>query len=170
MRVRGYLSTCFGCPYEGDVPPARVADLARALLDLGVFEVAVSDTIGIAHPGRSGRCSTRWRRASPSSASRCTCTTRAARRSPTCWPGLAGRHHHLRRVRGGLGGCPYAPGATGNLATEDLVYMLHGLGIHTGVQLDALLGASAFIAKRLGTRLPSRYCQAWRASSGRQVS
>ena len=68
---------------------------------------------------------------------------------------------------GGLGGCPYAPGATGNLATEDLVYMLHGLGITTGVNLEALLGVSTFIGDRIGTRLPSRYYQAWRATAGR---
>jgi hydroxymethylglutaryl-CoA lyase len=71
---------------------------------------------------------------------------------------------------GGLGGCPYAPGATGNLATEDLVNLLHGLGIETGVDLDALLGASRFIEARLGSRLPSRYYQAWRASSQRKES
>jgi hydroxymethylglutaryl-CoA lyase len=164
MRVRGYLSTAFGCPYEGPVPPATVATLAARLIDLGVFEVAVSDTIGIAHPGQV----------------------------PTVLEAVLGRvpvdhlalHFHDTRgtalanvmasldfgvatfdaSAGGLGGCPYAPGAAGNLATDDLIYMLNGLGAETGVALSAVWDASAFIESRLDHRLPSRYFQAVRAS------
>src|SRR5216684_410133 len=163
LRVRGYLSVAFGCPYEGDVLPERVADIASRLLALGVFEVAVSDTIGVAHPGQIPAV-----------------LERVLERIPVeC---LALHFHDTRGTAlanvlaalsfgvvtfdasaGGLGGCPYAPGAAGNLATDDLIYMLDGLGIETGISLAALSEASAFIATRLDHRLPSRYAQAYAA-------
>jgi hydroxymethylglutaryl-CoA lyase len=168
LKVRGYLSTAFGCPFEGDVPIARVADVAKRLLSMGAYEVAISDTIGIAHPGQ-------------------------VRSSldvliPEIGVHRLALHFHDTRgtalanilialdngVRtfdasaGGLGGCPYAPGATGNVATEDVVYMLNGLGFETGVDLDALVHASAFIEEKIGRPLPSRYYQAAkRATYGR---
>ena len=160
MRVRGYLSTAFGCPFEGDVAPDRVADVAARLLGLGVFEVAVSDTIGIAHPGQVPRV-----------------LDAVLARVPVDQVAL---HFHDTRgtalanvlaalpfgiatfdaSAGGLGGCPYAPGAAGNLATDDLIYMLDGLGMDTGVALAAVSEASAFIASKIDHRLPSRYAQA----------
>jgi hydroxymethylglutaryl-CoA lyase len=166
IRVRGYLSTAFGCPFEGAVDPVRVADVAAALIDMGAFEVAVSDTIGIAHPGQVPRV-----------------VGAVAERVPLAKIGL---HFHDTRgtalanvlaaldlgvatfdsSAGGLGGCPYAPGATGNLATEDLVYMLDGLGIETGVNLEALIEASRFIETRLDHQLPSRYFRATVNRSG----
>ena len=166
LRVRAYLSTAFGCPYEGEVPPERVADLAARLTGLGAFEVAVSDTIGIAHPGQVPRV-----------------LDAVLARVPVEQVAL---HFHDTRgtalanvltalpygvatfdaSAGGLGGCPYAPGAAGNLATDDLIYMLNGLEIETGVSLAALSDATAFIATRLDHRLPSRYAQAV-ASTGR---
>lgn len=164
LRVRGYLSTCFGCPFEGDVPPARVARLAARLLALGVFEVVLSDTIGVAHPARV------WRvldEVLPVVAAHSV----AMHFHDTRGTGLANVLAALERgiavfdaSAGGLGGCPFAPGATGNLATEDLVYMLDGLGIHTGVHLDALLDASRFIESRVGHALVSRV---YRAEAGR---
>lgn len=164
MRVRAYVSTAFGCPYEGDVPAERVADVAAALVTMGAFEVAISDTIGIAHPGQVPHV-----------------VNAVAARVPLRQLAL---HFHDTRgtalanvltaldlgVRvfdascGGLGGCPYAPGASGNLATEDLVYMLNGLGIRTGIDLEALVDASAFIEPRAGGALPSRYYQATKRS------
>jgi hydroxymethylglutaryl-CoA lyase len=166
MRVRAYLSTAFGCPFEGHVDPRRVGEVAEALLGMGAYEVAVSDTIGIAHPGQV----------------------------PLVIDAVVGRipldrialHFHDTRgtalanvltalslgiatfdsSAGGLGGCPYAPGATGNLATEDLVYMLDGLGITSGVDLDAVVQASAFIEERVGHALVSRYYRAARAGAG----
>ena len=160
LRVRGYLSTAFGCPFEGAVPPQQVADVAARLFALGVFEVAVSDTIGIAHPGQVP-----------------TVLEAVLARVPA--QHLALHFHDTRGTAlanvltalpfgittfdasaGGLGGCPYAPGAAGNLATDDLVYMLDGLGIETGVSLAALSEASAFIASRLDHPLPSRYARA----------
>jgi hydroxymethylglutaryl-CoA lyase len=165
LRVRGYLSTAFGCPYEGDVPPARVADLAARLVDLGVFEVAISDTIGVGHPGQVPRV-----------------LDAVLARVPAAQVAL---HYHDTRgtalanvlaslpygiatydaSAGGLGGCPYAPGAAGNLATDDLIYMLDGLGIETGVSLAAVSEASAFISSKIDHRLPSRYAQAMAAKN-----
>jgi hydroxymethylglutaryl-CoA lyase len=160
LRVRGYLSTAFGCPFEGAVAPAQVAEVASRLADLGVFEVAVSDTIGIAHPGQV-----------PAVLEAVLARVPADR--------LALHYHDTRGTAlanvlaslpfgiatydasaGGLGGCPYAPGAAGNLATDDLVYMLDGLGIETGVSLAAVSDASRFIASKIDHRLPSRYAQA----------
>jgi hydroxymethylglutaryl-CoA lyase len=162
MRVRGYLSTAFGCPFEGAVAPSRVADVAARLIQMGAFEVAVSDTIGIAHPGQVPRV-----------------VEAVATEVPIARIAL---HFHDTRGTalanvlaalplgvetfdascGGLGGCPYAPGATGNLATEDLVYMLDGLDIETGVDLRALVDASTFMQSRVDHPLPSRYFQAAR--------
>ncbi|MGE5360645.1 MAG: hydroxymethylglutaryl-CoA lyase [Bacteroidales bacterium] len=162
VLVRGYLSTCFGCPYEGPVPVARVAELASRMLDLDVFEVVLSDTIGVAHPGQVAEV-----------------VGTVARRVPL--EHLALHFHDTRGTAlanvlmalqmgivtfdasaGGLGGCPYAPGATGNLATEDLIYMLNGLGIETGVDLDDLAAASRCIEKAIRHELPSRYLHAER--------
>ena len=165
IPVRAYVSTAFGCPFQGDVPPSAVARVASALVEMGAFEVAISDTIGIAHPGQVPRV-----------------IGAVTERVPI--DRLALHFHDTRGTAlanvlasldlgvttfdasaGGLGGCPYAPGATGNLATEDLIYMLHGLGIETGVDLNALLDASRFIESRVGHALPSRY---YRAEMGRR--
>jgi hydroxymethylglutaryl-CoA lyase len=167
LRVRGYLSTAFGCPFEGAVPPEQVAEVAARLFALGVFEVAISDTIGIAHPGQVPIV-----------------LEAVLARVPA--DHLALHFHDTRGTAlanvltalpfgittfdasaGGLGGCPYAPGAAGNLATDDLVYMLNGLGVATGVSLPALGDASAFIASRLDHPLPSRYAQAVRSPASR---
>jgi isopropylmalate/homocitrate/citramalate synthase len=163
MRVRGYLSTAFGCPFDGAVDPRRVGEIARQLIDLGVYEVAISDTIGMAHAGQVAP------------------VIEAAVGAGVPIDRLALHFHDTRGqalanvmaalplgVRtfdasaGGLGGCPFAPGATGNLATEDLVYLLDGLGYETGVSLPAVLDASAFIEPRVGHPLPSRVYRASR--------
>jgi hydroxymethylglutaryl-CoA lyase len=165
IRVRGYVSVAFGCPFEGEVAPARVAQVAEALLNMGVFEVAISDTIGIAHPGRI-------RGVVAVVAERVPLHRVALHLHDTRGTALANVLSALElgittfdASAGGLGGCPYAPGATGNLATEDLVYMLNGLGIETGVDLAALVQASAFIEPRVGHPLPSRYYRATVASA-----
>jgi hydroxymethylglutaryl-CoA lyase len=160
MRVRGYLSTAFGCPYEGAVAPEKVATLAARLLDLGVFEVAISDTIGIAHPGQVTQVLDTVLARMPADRialhfhdTRGTALANVLTALPC---GIATFDASV----GGLGGCPYAPGAAGNLATEDLIYMLNGLGAETGVSLPALSDASSFIGSRLDHPLPSRYAQA----------
>lgn len=160
LRVRGYLSTCFGCPYEGFVPPERVARLAARWLAIGVHEVVLSDTIGIAHPGQvrdvleevAGQVPVA-RTALHLHDTRGTALANAAM-------GLTLGVRTFDASAGGLGGCPYAPGAAGNLATEDLVFMLEGLGCRTGVVLDALVAASRFIEGRLDHPLPSRVFRA----------
>jgi hydroxymethylglutaryl-CoA lyase len=164
--TRGYISACFGCPYEGDVAPAKVLDVALRLIDLGVDEVCLGDTIGVSTPGGVERM-----------------LEPVLARIP---PERLGLHFHdtrgtalantLRALQlgcfvfdasaGGLGGCPYAPGAAGNLASEDLLYMLHGMDIHTGVDLGRVMEASRFIAERLGRPLTSKVYQAERAAAG----
>jgi hydroxymethylglutaryl-CoA lyase len=162
IRVRGYVSTAFGCPFEGDVAPQRVANVSAALIDMGAFEVAVSDTIGMAHPGQVPEVV-------DVVASRIGIERVALHFHDTRGTALANVLAALHlgvttfdASAGGLGGCPYAPGATGNLATEDLVYMLDGLEIETGVDLAALAEASAFMEPRVGHALPSRYFRATR--------
>ena len=160
LRVRGYLSTAFGCPYEGDVAPERVADVAKRLLDVGVFEVAVSDTIGIAHPGQVPKVLDAVLARMP--ADRVALHFHDTRGTALANV-LAALPYGIRTFdasAGGLGGCPYAPGAAGNLATDDLIYMLNGLGATTEVSLEKLSEASAFIATKIDHRLPSRYAQA----------
>ncbi|MGE3275746.1 MAG: hydroxymethylglutaryl-CoA lyase [Vicinamibacterales bacterium] len=163
LRVRGYLSTAFGCPFEGAVDPRVVADVAARLHDLGVYEVAVSDTIGIAHPGQVPlvveAVAARVPRARIALHFHDTRGTALANVLAGLDAGIA----TFDSSAGGLGGCPYAPGAAGNLATEDLLYMLDGLGIETGVQLEGVMQASALIEGRLDHPLPSRYVQAERA-------
>ncbi len=159
LRVRAYLSTCFGCPYEGAVLPSRVAEVARRLLDLGVFEVAVSDTIGVAHPGQIPPVLDAVAAVVPLNqlALHFHDTRGTALANVLC--GLDYGVTTFDSSAGGLGGCPFAPGAAGNLATEDLLYMLDGLGIESGVNLAQVATASRFIESRLDHRLPSRYLQ-----------
>jgi len=166
LRVRGYLSTAFGCPFEGDVPIDRVIRLTSALLEAGVYEVAVSDTIGIAHPGQVRQVLSELTRAVPAA-------SLALHFHDTRGTALANVLASLEfgiptfdASAGGLGGCPYAPGAAGNLATEDLLYLLHGLGYETGVSLDQVVAASFFIEPLVGHPLPSRYFRA-RSSTAR---
>jgi hydroxymethylglutaryl-CoA lyase len=160
LRVRGYVSTAFGCPFEGEIAPTRVGSVAAALVEIGAFEVAISDTIGIAHPGQV-------RPVVEAVAERIPLAQIALHFHDTRGTALANVLTALQigiatfdASCGGLGGCPYAPGATGNLATEDLIYMLDGMGIETGVNLDTLVEASRFIEPRVGHPLPSRYYQA----------
>jgi hydroxymethylglutaryl-CoA lyase len=159
MWVRGYVSTCFGCPYEGRVEPGRVVAVARRLAEIGCAEVSIGDTIGVAVPSQVTDVMGRLLEAVPGAS-------------------LAVHFHDTRGIAlanvlaalqsgiavvdssaGGLGGCPYAPGASGNLATEDLLYMLHGMGIETGVDIAKVAAASRALGPKLGHRLPSRFLQ-----------
>jgi hydroxymethylglutaryl-CoA lyase len=167
VRVRGYVSTAFGCPYEGDVAPAKAADITARLLDLGVFEVAVSDTIGIAHPGQVARVLDVLLARIPVEQVALHFHDTRGTALANVLTALSYGISTFDASAGGLGGCPYAPGAAGNLATDDLVYMLDGLGVKTGVSLTALSSASAFIGERLDHPLPSRYAQAVAAASRR---
>lgn len=160
IAVRAYVSTAFGCPFEGEVAPERVAAVSGALIEMGAFEVSISDTIGIAHPGQVPVVL-------DAVTSRVPLEKIALHFHDTRGMALANVLTALQRgvatfdaSAGGLGGCPYAPGATGNLATEDLIYMLDGLGVATGVSLAALVQASRFMESRVGHPLPSRYYRA----------
>lgn len=160
LRVRGYLSTCFVCPFEGPIAPAQVADVSRRLYELGVYEVVISDTIGAAHPGQVPQVL-------DAVAAHVGLTNIALHFHDTRGTALANVLAALDygvttfdSSAGGLGGCPFAPGAAGNLATEDLLFMLNGLGIDTGVSLDGVAKASRFIESKLDHKLPSRYLQA----------
>lgn len=160
LWVRGYVSTAFGCPYEGSVPVQAVVDVSRKLVDLGVDEVVISDTIGVATPGNvvsmvealSGKLA-RSELALHFHDTRGTALANVL-------AGLQTGISTFDSSAGGLGGCPYAPGASGNLATEDLLYMLEGLGIQTGVSLQAVVEASAFLAGVLDRAPSSKYFQA----------
>ena len=160
LRIRGYVSTCFGCPFEGEVSPSQVARVAARLFDLGVFEVSISDTIGVAHPGQVPRVlDAVTKEIALSQTALHFHDTRGSALANV----LAGLDYGVATFdssAGGLGGCPFAPGAAGNLATEDLLYMLDGLGIETGVSLARVVESSRFIETRLDHRLPSRYLQA----------
>lgn len=167
MWVRAAVSTAFGCPFQGDVPVAAVVRVCERLLALGVDELSVADTIGVATPNQVVEVVGALASAVP--------------------PERLGLHFHDTRgtamantlaalelgVRifdtssGGLGGCPFAPGATGNCATEDLVYMLHKMGIATGIDLDKLRAASRFIQGKLGRPLASRAYTALEAADAR---
>ncbi|MCL4848129.1 MAG: hydroxymethylglutaryl-CoA lyase [Acidobacteria bacterium] len=160
VRVRGYLSTSFGCPFEGAVPVERVADVAARLVDLGVFEVSVSDTIGVANPGQVGPVVAAVARHTPLAAVALHFHDTRGMALANVLAGLLAGVTTFDASAGGLGGCPFAPGAAGNLATEDLVHMLDGLGIETGVSLAGVVEASRLTARAVGHPLPSRVYQA----------
>jgi hydroxymethylglutaryl-CoA lyase len=166
--VRGYVSTAFGCPYEGAVPLGSVLRVAGALAEMGVDEISIGDTIGVATPGQVAEVAGALQREMP-------VERLAMHFHDTRGTALANVLAALQMdiaifdsSSGGLGGCPYAPGATGNLATEDLLYMLHGMGLETGVDLDRVRAASRFIAGALRREsLPSRAFTALEAQSAR---
>lgn len=156
VRVRGYLSMCFGCPFEGDIAEEQVVRLVKRLADLGVYEVSIGDTIGIADPAQVKRL--------------------VAKLIDAVGADKLAMHFHDTRgtalanvlaslelgIRtfdaslGGLGGCPHAPAATGNLATEDVVYMLHRMGYTTGLDLEKLIEINKWMTEKIGHELPSR--------------
>ncbi|AXI77660.1 hydroxymethylglutaryl-CoA lyase [Peterkaempfera bronchialis] len=161
VRVRGYLSMCFGDPWEGPVPPAQVVEVGRRLMELGCDELSLGDTIGVATPGQVTALLAALDRAgvAPQRLAVHFHDTYGQALANT----LAALHFGVSVVdasAGGLGGCPYAKSATGNLATEDLVWMLHGLGIETGVDLEALAATSVWLAGHLGRPSPSRTVRA----------
>ncbi|MFF1449357.1 hydroxymethylglutaryl-CoA lyase [Streptomyces sp. NPDC058274] len=161
VHVRGYLSMCFGDPWEGAVPVPQVVRVCRALLDLGCDELSLGDTIGVATPGhvRALLAALNEQHIPTSALGVHFHDTYGQALSNT----LAALQHGVTTVdasAGGLGGCPYAKSATGNLATEDLVWMLQGLGIDTGVDLGRLTATSVWMAGQLGRPSPSRTVKA----------
>lgn len=160
IRVRGYVSCVLGCPYEGAVDPARVADVAEQLFKMGCYEISLGDTVGVGTPGKA-------QAVVAETAKRLPLAQLAAHFHDTYGQALA----NLLAVMemgistidcsiAGLGGCPYAKGASGNVATEDVLYMLNGLGIETGVEMELLLVASRFVSERLGRPPASKVARA----------
>jgi hydroxymethylglutaryl-CoA lyase len=165
IRVRGYVSTAFGCPYEGEVAPEKVLEVCARLLDLGCYEVSVGDTIGVGTPMQVQGVIGMLLQVIPASKLAMhfhdTRGTALANTLSALEMGIA----TFDASAGGLGGCPYAPGASGNLATEDLVYMLNSMAIETGVDMKRLVDASTKIAPYLDHPLPGKYLQACRKQS-----
>ena len=160
LRVRAYVSTVYGCPYEGAVDPGKAVELARALRQLGCYQISLGDTIGVANPRQVRDVLSRVIAEVPK-------------------PEVAVHFHDTRGTAlanilvavemgittvdaalGGLGGCPYAPGASGNVATEDVVYMLEGMGVRTGVDLDRLVDCARLASTLVGHEVPSKYYRA----------
>jgi hydroxymethylglutaryl-CoA lyase len=160
LRVRAYVSTVYGCPYEGAVDPNKALELCRALRALGCYQISLGDTIGVANPRQVRDVLSRVLAETPA-------------------PDVAVHFHDTRGTAlanilvsvemgittvdaalGGLGGCPYAPGASGNVATEDVVYMLEGMGVRTGVDLDRLIDCSRLASSLVGHEMPSKYYRA----------
>ena len=170
LRVRGYVSCSLGCPYEGEVPPERVLEVTARLLDIGCYEVSIGDTIGVGTPLQvQGLIGLLLQVVPPEKLAMHFHDTRGTALANT----LAALDMGIATFdasAGGLGGCPYAPGASGNMATEDLVYMLNGLGIPSGVDLDKLIAASSVIAPFLDHPLPGKYLQACSRASARTAS
>lgn len=160
VAVRAYLSTAFGCPYEGEVDPERVVGLCRELRAMGVYQVSVSDTIGVANPAQVEDVMSRVLAAVPLDAVAVHFHDTQGTALANCVTAMQLGVTTIDSSIGGLGGCPYAPGAAGNLATDDLVAMLHSMGIETGIDLDKLILASRQAASFVGHDLPSKYLKA----------
>ncbi len=160
MRVRAYVSTVWGCPYEGDVDPEASLAITRTLLELGCYQVSLGDTIGVATPLVTKRLVSRFldEFAAPRLALHFHDTRGTALANALVGLDLGIRDFDSSVA--GLGGCPYAPGAAGNLATEDLVYMLEGMGVQTGIDLDKLIEAGRVAEAVVGRRLPGKVHQA----------
>ncbi|MBX2994185.1 MAG: hydroxymethylglutaryl-CoA lyase [Bdellovibrionaceae bacterium] len=160
IKVRGYLSCCFGCPFEGDIDEKKVVELTKRLIKMGCYEVSIGDTIGIAHPGQVKSLFAKLKRAVPVKK-------------------LAGHFHDTRGTAlvniltayemgvrvfdsslGGLGGCPYAPGSAGNVATEEVVFMFEGMGVSTGLDLELLIEANHWMSGVMKKELTSRLSKA----------
>jgi hydroxymethylglutaryl-CoA lyase len=164
LWVRGYLSTVFGCPYEGRVDPVRAASVATRLWELGVDEISLGDTIGVATPAGVGEVLGAIGARIPRESTALHMHDTRGTALVNVMAGLLLGVRTFDASSGGLGGCPFAPGATGNAATEDVVYLLHGLGVRTGVDVEKLVAATSPMEEALGRPLPGHVYQAWRRS------
>jgi hydroxymethylglutaryl-CoA lyase len=169
VPVRGYISVVLGCPYQGEVKPAAVAEVAKSLYAMGCYEVSLGDTIGVGTPGKTKAMLDAVAKEVP--------IDKLGGHFHDTW-GQALANVYAAMEMGvatfdssvsGLGGCPYAKGATGNVATEDVLYMLNGLGIATGVDFDKLFDAGQFISNHLGRKPVSRAAAAYAAKRAREA-
>jgi hydroxymethylglutaryl-CoA lyase len=160
VRVRAYVSTVFGCPYEGAVDPAKVVALVKELRARGVYQVSLGDTIGVGTPLQVQSVLGQVLEVAPAEQLAVHFHDTRGTALANVLVALGVGITTVDSALGGLGGCPYAPGASGNLATEDVVYMLEGMGIETGVDLDALVACAQKVAVWVGHELPSKYLRA----------
>jgi isopropylmalate/homocitrate/citramalate synthase len=142
IQVRGYVSTVIACPYEGKIKPQAVADMARKMLDMGCYEISLGDTIGVGTPADVSRLLDTVLKVIPAEKLAVHFHDTYGQALANILTALDYGIATIDSSVGGLGGCPYAPGASGNVATEDVLYMLNGMGIETGVDLDAIVAAA----------------------------
>jgi len=166
IPFRGYVSCAWGCPYDGDVAPKQVTDVVKRFIDLGAYEISLGDTIGVGNPKQTERLLREVK-------DNVDLNKVALHLHDTRGTALSNITVALQMgvsafdsSAGGLGGCPYAPGAAGNVATEDLVYMLNGMGIESGIDLDKLCEVSLRMEKLLGRPSPSKVLATYRATAG----
>jgi hydroxymethylglutaryl-CoA lyase len=170
IRVRGYVSCVLGCPFDGEIRPQAVVDVARALWDLGCYEVSLGDTIGVGTPVKARQLLRAVAGAVPMAGLAMHFHDTYGQALANLYAGMEEGARVIDSAAGGLGGCPYAPGATGNVATEDVVYMLEGMGIATGVDMAKLVDASNEISRLIGRPPVSRVAAAVNAKKKRVVS
>ncbi|AND89701.1 MULTISPECIES: hydroxymethylglutaryl-CoA lyase [Bradyrhizobium] len=170
IKVRGYISCVLGCPFDGEIKPKAVADLASTLWDLGCYEISLGDTIGVGTPAKAKEMLRAVSADIPAANLAMHFHDTYGQALANLYAGLEQGVRVIDAAAGGLGGCPYAPGATGNVATEDVVYMLEGMGISTGVDMEKLLAATNEMSGVLGKPPVSRVASALNAKKKRTTS
>ncbi|MGM5019357.1 hydroxymethylglutaryl-CoA lyase [Tardiphaga sp. 367_B4_N1_1] len=165
IRVRGYVSCVLGCPYDGDVAPQAVVDVSKTLFDLGCYEVSLGDTIGVGTPSKARQMLRAVAGSVPMPKLAMHLHDTYGQALANLYAGMEEGCRVVDSAAGGLGGCPYAPGATGNVGTEDVVYMLEGMGIATGVDMNKLLAATNTISALIGRPPVSRVASALNAKT-----
>ncbi|MEY9588792.1 hydroxymethylglutaryl-CoA lyase [Bradyrhizobium yuanmingense] len=170
LKVRGYISCVLGCPFDGEIKPKAVADLASTLFELGCYEISLGDTIGVGTPAKAKEMLRAVAANIPAARLAMHFHDTYGQALANLYAGLEEGVRVIDAAAGGLGGCPYAPGATGNVATEDVVYMLEGMGIRTGVDMEKLLAATNAMSVVLGKPPVSRVASALNAKKKRAVS
>lgn len=170
VKVRGYISCVLGCPFDGEIKPKAVADLAKTLWDLGCYEISLGDTIGVGTPVKAKEMLRAVASHIPTAKLAMHFHDTYGQALANLYAGMEEGVRVIDAAAGGLGGCPYAPGATGNVATEDVVYMLEGMGIKTGIDMDRLLAATNEMSRLLGKPPVSRVAAALNAKRKRAAT
>ena len=161
--MRGYISCVLGCPFDGEVKPQAVVDVAQALWDLGCYEISLGDTIGVGTPLKATQLLRAVAGSVPMAHLAMHFHDTYGQALANLYAGMEEGARVIDSAAGGLGGCPYAPGATGNVATEDVVYMLEGMGIKTGVDMEKLVAATNEVSRLIGRAPVSRVASAMNA-------
>jgi hydroxymethylglutaryl-CoA lyase len=170
VKVRGYISCVLGCPFDGEIKPKAVADLASTLWDLGCYEISLGDTIGVGTPDKAKAMLRAVAANIPAAKLAMHFHDTYGQALANLYAGLEEGVRVIDAAAGGLGGCPYAPGATGNVATEDVLYMLEGMGVRTGIDMERLLAATNEMSRVLGKPPVSRVATALNAKKKRAAS